>query len=205
MRLGKMAAGVKDNTCPRIDYTDRGKREIELPREVRATIEDMVEKVTHDWCAQRKREERDRSARAARLDHLTKVRKISTKEAAWSVMEAAYNKVSGPRRLPANARQIMYAARPTILEMTGKAVLNDKYFTQTLLVDFMTEHPDVCADWDIKCRTKTTGCSAPARWRSSSAVRLPRPAQPNRNGSSILAEKFTPVTSQRLPMPFSPQ
>ena len=39
-------------------------------------------------------------------------------------------------RLPANARQIMYAARPKIQRMTDKQ-LNDQYFTQVLLPDYI--------------------------------------------------------------------
>jgi hypothetical protein len=40
-------------------------------------------------------------------------------------MEEAYNKVSDNGRLPANARQIMYAARPYIQEKTGKPLKRD--------------------------------------------------------------------------------
>ena len=43
----------------------------------------------------------------------------------------------------------MYAARSRILEMTGKPSLDDKYFTQNLLPDFMKEHPELTADWDV--------------------------------------------------------
>jgi hypothetical protein len=76
-------------------------------------------------------------------------RTITTKDAAWTVMEEAYLKTSKGGTLPANARQIMYAARTRILEMTGKPSLDDKYFTQTLLPDFMAEHPKLTADWDV--------------------------------------------------------
>ena len=51
--------------------------------------------------------------------------------------------------MPVKPRQIMYAARPSILAMTEKDNLDDAYFTQTLLVDYINEHPDVCAAWDI--------------------------------------------------------
>ena len=43
-------------------------------------------------------------------------------------------RASANNTLPANARQIMYAARKYIQERTGKQ-LNDTYFTQTLLPD----------------------------------------------------------------------
>jgi hypothetical protein len=74
---------------------------------------------------------------------------MSVKDAAWSVMKKAYLKASDNGKLPANARQIMYAARPEILRMSGKEKFSDSYFTQTLLPDYTTEYPDETADWDI--------------------------------------------------------
>lgn len=71
------------------------------------------------------------------------------KEAARAVMARAYNLASGDGRYPANARQIMYAARPLILEATGKDRLDDKYFTQTLLPDYLSEHPEHNCKWDV--------------------------------------------------------
>ncbi len=75
-------------------------------------------------------------------------RSLSIKDAAWSVMEEAYDKASGGDRYPANARQIMYAARPAILLLTGKDKLNDHYFTQTLLPDYVAEHGKQ-SEWDV--------------------------------------------------------
>src|SRR6516165_8856312 len=46
-------------------------------------------------------------------------------------------------------RQIMYAARPEILRLTGKSSLDDRYFTQTLLPDFMEQNPELCGSWDV--------------------------------------------------------
>jgi hypothetical protein len=112
-------------------------------------IIDAVKAVTKDWCRQRKAEERHAASARNRRDNLTKQRKVSIKDAAWSVMTAAYTKASGNGKYPANARQIMYAARPKILELTGKDELNDAYFTQQLLPDFMSEHPETCANWDV--------------------------------------------------------
>jgi hypothetical protein len=72
---------------------------------------------------------------------------MSIKEAAYEVMEEAYLDASGDGEYPATARQIMYAARRRILELTGKEELDDKYFTQKLLPDFQNENPDLTADW----------------------------------------------------------
>lgn len=72
----------------------------------------------------------------------------SQKDAAYHVMPEAYLKASAGGTLPANARQIMYVARPLIQEMTG-CLVSDSYFTQTLLPDFIEEHPEITATWDV--------------------------------------------------------
>ena len=106
--------------------------------------------VTGKWAKQRKAEERDLSRRMRRRDQLVdKPDRITIKDAAWEVMRDAYLKASDNGQLPAKPRQIMYAARPAILEMTGKYTLDERYFTQTLLPDYIEEHADECADWDV--------------------------------------------------------
>jgi hypothetical protein len=75
---------------------------------------------------------RQAHARAARPE-----RTITTKQAAWRAMAQAYFAASSGNTLPTNARQIMYAARGDILRMTGKPTLDDHYFTQTLLPDYI--------------------------------------------------------------------
>jgi DNA topoisomerase 6 subunit A-like protein len=74
---------------------------------------------------------------------------MSIKDAAWQVMVEAYRIASTSGTLPANARQIMYAARPHILAFTGKTTLDDHYFTQTLLPDYVEEHPEITDNWDV--------------------------------------------------------
>ena len=56
--------------------------------------------------------------------------------------------------LPAHARQIFYSARPIILEKAhdrhgDTLMLRSEYFTQTLLPDYMNEHPSQTADGDV--------------------------------------------------------
>jgi hypothetical protein len=77
------------------------------------------------------------------------LRGMSTKDAAWSIMAEAYQVASGNGRYPANARQIMYAARPMILALTHTTKLDDRYFTQTLLPDYIEEHSEETTDWDV--------------------------------------------------------
>lgn len=84
-----------------------------------------------------------------RRAHRPTSRGVSIKDAAFEAMEDAYLRASADGTLPANARQIMYAARPYILERTGNAKLADAYFTQTLLPEFMDANPELTANWDV--------------------------------------------------------
>ena len=77
---------------------------------------------------------------------MTAARGLSQKDAAAQVMEEAYLAASANGTLPANARQVMYAARPKIEALTSGRRLDDQYFCQTLLPDFMEEHG---VDWDV--------------------------------------------------------
>jgi hypothetical protein len=108
-------------------------------------IVDVVKGVTKKWAKQRKAEEKSARARRTRLAALTSKRKLGIKAAAWRVMETAYMKASAGGTLPANARQIMYAARPAIQELSERS-LNDNYFTQTLLPDYIEEKG---VEWDV--------------------------------------------------------
>ena len=100
---------------------------------------DAITAVTRKWTKQRKREERERSAVMNRHHAMTRYRMVSIREAAWRVMEAAFMQASADNTLPANARQIMYAARPKIAELADRDIGTgfDKYFTQTLLPDYI--------------------------------------------------------------------
>lgn len=108
-------------------------------------ITGAVTGVTKKWAKQRKAEERRASAALRRRDVWSRSR-WTIKEAAAEVMEEAYLKVSANGRLPANARQLMYAARPHIQERTGQR-LRDAYFTQTLLPDYIETHQR--QDWNV--------------------------------------------------------
>jgi hypothetical protein len=104
-----------------------------------------VRAVTRDWARQRKAEERDASRRTYRYARLVGYRKQSIKEVAYEVMQEAYLKASANGTMPATARQVMYAARPLIQRKTEKK-LDDQYFTQTLLPDYMRDHAET---WNV--------------------------------------------------------
>src|SRR5262249_54392732 len=103
-------------------------------------IKDAVRSVTKDWAKQRKAEERSRHAESNRRLRLVHTARVTVREAAFEVMKAAYMKASDNGSLPTKPRQIMYAARPTILAMTGEPDLSGSYFSQTLLIDYMEEY-----------------------------------------------------------------
>jgi hypothetical protein len=72
------------------------------------------------------------------------------KFAAYAVMPEAYRLASANGTLPANARQIMYAARPLVLAKTdGKCWKEASYFTQTLLPDYQAEYKTETAHWNV--------------------------------------------------------
>jgi hypothetical protein len=136
--------------CPRVEYLDRGKSSVRLPSSPAKAIAALVEGVTAKWAKQRRAEERDSNARLRRLDRMVgRPLSISLREAAWDVMEDAYTAASAGGTLPANPRQIMYAARPEVLRISEKTNLDSQYFCQTLLPDYIRENPETCASWDI--------------------------------------------------------
>jgi hypothetical protein len=111
-------------------------------------IIEAVEAVTKRWAKQRKAEERSAASRVRRHQALVRSRRTTIKEAAWGIIPRAYLQASSDNTLPAHARQVMYAARGHIQQATGKT-LDDQYFTQTLLPDYLRENPQTTADWDV--------------------------------------------------------
>jgi DNA topoisomerase VI subunit B len=130
--------------CARVEYTDRGKSAVVTPVELAVAISELVTGVTKKWAKQRKAEERSAAA-AANRRYIFRPARYTIRTAAFEIMETAYLKASGNGRLPANARQIMYAARGYIQDRTGQK-LNDDYFTQTLLPDYVEAYR---VNWDV--------------------------------------------------------
>jgi hypothetical protein len=120
-------------------------KKVEQPRSMAVDIIGVIREGTKKWTKTVKAEERSPASRSYRYARMTRERGISFKEAAAEIMESAYLKVSGDGKYPANARQIMYAARPHIQKVTGRQ-LHDSYFTQTLLPDYLNE---TGVAWDV--------------------------------------------------------
>jgi hypothetical protein len=116
------------------------------PRNLAEALTSVVTKATGKWTATKKSEERHPSYVSYRRVRMTAARGLSQKDAAAQVMEEAYMAASANGTLPATARQVMYAARPKIEALTSGRRLDDQYFCQTLLPDFMEEHG---VDWDV--------------------------------------------------------
>jgi hypothetical protein len=139
--------------CPRIEFTDRGKMRAVLPAEITDALEKGIRFVTKQWTEMKRTADHENRVSERSLMELRRQKKaefLSIKEAAYTVMAVAYDKASAGNTLPANARQIMYAARPAVLRLTGgKLWKNSAYFTQTLLPDFVAEYPDLTARWDV--------------------------------------------------------
>jgi hypothetical protein len=76
-------------------------------------------------------------------------KECTLKEAAWAYMKTAYLSASGNGHYPATARQVMYAARPKVLERTGRDTFGDSYFIQDLIRPYLAEHPEETANWDV--------------------------------------------------------
>ena len=74
---------------------------------------------------------------------------MSIKEAAYLSFPNAYEEASGGKAFSPSSRQVFYAARPRVLELTGKDTIDSKYITQTLLPNFETEHPELTQEWDV--------------------------------------------------------
>ena len=53
------------------------------------------------------------------------------------------------RKLPAQARQIFYQARPKIMKLTDDKELRYGYFSQVLLPDYIEAHPSETRDWNV--------------------------------------------------------
>jgi hypothetical protein len=115
-------------------------------RNLGEAITSAVTKAAGKWTATKKSEERHPSYVSYRRVRMTAARGLSQKDAAAQVMGEAYMAASTNGTLPANARQVMYAARPKIETLTSGRRLDDQYFCQTLLPDYMEEHG---VDWDV--------------------------------------------------------
>src|SRR4029450_2566004 len=108
--------------------------------------------VTKDWTKEKKQTARTAQMNRRQLEEMRKQdrrNQWTMKEACYRVMVRAYSLASDNGRYPANARQIMYAARPLVLALCGEFYKNSASFTQGILPDYQAEYPDLTAGWDV--------------------------------------------------------
>lgn len=141
-------------TTPVVGFTDRGKSRIVLPPGTSRAARDAVRLTTKDHTAIKKRmsrEERKLDREARERHGRPRGSEASIKESAWAVMVAAHAHVveGGSDSDPAQARQIMYAARRLVLASGGRCWKKSKQFTQGYLPEFLKAHPELVAEWDV--------------------------------------------------------
>ncbi len=110
----------------------------DLAEDIRAGIKS----VSAEWKRAKKTSDKHDRVSRPRMAYMRRYHfhETTIKDAAFEVMEQAYNHASSNGKYYANARQIMYAARPGIINMIPEGKWNNeaspKYF-QELLKDYM--------------------------------------------------------------------
>jgi hypothetical protein len=139
--------------CPHLPFADRGKGHVELPAQLAQALTEAVRSVVQGWKKQKRQADRRDRLTQRQLEGLrrrTRRDRMTVRDAAFRVMRQAYLQTSDHGRLPANARQIMYVARPLVQDLLGGRCWKDSnYFTQTLLPTYCREHAAETAEWDV--------------------------------------------------------
>ena len=163
--LYKQMVESRDPVCmvlhavaPHFRFADKGKsmlttggERMSINSKLDAMADRLIMKVTKDFTTAKKRTKRGRglSNTALRRLYSRNVHKTTIKDACYLVMAEAYQVASGNGKFAANARQIMYQARPRVLKIIDKFCKNDSDFTQKHLPNFMAENPSLTASWDV--------------------------------------------------------
>lgn len=116
-----------------------------------AMIRRGLAKVTKNYVREKKKTRRGRSLSASAIKRLSRkrYREVTLREATFKIMMEAYLAASAGGTLPANARQIMYRARPLVLKLRDEVWKHSSTFTQSLLPDFIEKYPELAAGWDV--------------------------------------------------------
>jgi hypothetical protein len=139
---------------PYAAFTDRGKTRASLPRHVRAAIRSAALQVLEPYTRAKKKQRREErkleSRRRQRLQEAKK-KEVTIKDAVFQVLEDAHRHVTGGQPgAPAHARQLMYAVRKRVLEITGgRCWENSATFTQDYLPEYMRANPQTTAAWNV--------------------------------------------------------
>lgn len=135
--------------CPAFEFLGKGKNKINLHHQIFEDLKGRISIISKQWTDAQKKKRREQKAK---FNEIVKARKpdksMTQRKAAFKVMEEAYLKASTRNTLPANFRQVYYAARPEVLSLAEIDKLGDDYF-RTLVREFESENPELTADWDI--------------------------------------------------------
>lgn len=112
---------------------------------IQSALTAVTKKHTDERKKQERRNERDNRAYWRAMKDCEG--KESLIDIAFEIMERVYNEVSSNGQRPAHIRQIMYRARPEMLERSGETSFTDGYFTQTIWTKYTQCH-DV-SGWDV--------------------------------------------------------
>jgi hypothetical protein len=118
-----------------------------------ADILAVTKAVTGKWSKQRKAEERGRHSRASRVYVYSD--RVDFTEVAPEILAAGYAHASGDGTYTVDKRQFYYAVRDDFLKATGR-MITAEYFSQTLLVKYMNQHPEETAHWKITASPRGT-------------------------------------------------
>jgi hypothetical protein len=118
-----------------------------------ADILAVTKSVTKKWAKQRKAEKyhgRSWSSRAYVYSN-----RVDFTEVAGEILPAGYAHASGNGRYTVDKRQFYYAVRDVFRERTGREITAE-YFSQTLLVKYMNQHPRETSGWKITASPRGT-------------------------------------------------
>jgi Topoisomerase 6 subunit A/Spo11, Toprim domain len=112
----------------------------------------VTKSVTKKWEKQRKAEERGRSQASRQYIYSDRV---DFTEVAERILPDAYAHASGNGQFTVSKRQLYYASREKFRVLTGREI-EANYFSQTILVQYMNQHPNETASWKITADPRGT-------------------------------------------------
>jgi hypothetical protein len=130
-------AAVLHITCPELGFLDRGKTRLTETLWLRRAVPETLWRAARPVWEVGERKEKDaakaeREELAREKNRQRETPKWTLKDAAFAVMVEAWSLATGGGSTSASARTVYYQARPLVQRYTDE-VLNDTYFTQTLM------------------------------------------------------------------------
>jgi len=130
--------------CPSLTFLDRGKSKLNPSPALQSATTKAIWRVAKTAWSEREQRRKDAAA-ANRREHAaikawtsTAPKQLDLVEAAFAVMEQAWQQATSGGTRPASARTIFYQARPLIQELTDLD-LKDSYFMGALLPKYQRE------------------------------------------------------------------